>query len=187
MIETAEEIVQKWKYATDRVHLSPYEPAAFDEDFLVLLYQQMKRDNLVELVCLPTNLNDFVSYLHARPIVVGCVKSPDYPVAGFGWLNEVEGVDGARKASFGFSFFRKHWGKPEIGEISDLALEWWFRECRIDILYGASLTFNRAARIFAARMGFTSVGILPGFFVINGEMLDAHLVYLKKEYWEKRQ
>lgn len=189
ILEHAKEIVDTWKYSTERVHLCPYDPEAFDEDFLVKLYRKTKDDGLMELVfpAMASTLNAFVSYLHARPMVIGCLKLPDYPVVGFGWLNEAEGYDGARKASFGFTFFRQFWGKSEIGEISKLAIRWWFTECRIDVLYGATLSFNRAARLFAIRMGFTSVGNMPGFFIRDGEMLDAHLVCLRKSDWKGNQ
>ena len=185
---TAVEVLKAWKYQADRVHLSPYDSRAFPEDLFVTLYHLAKP--MLGLIFPGWNttmtLADFVGFMntHQKGMVIGVLK-PDWKVAGWAWLNEIEGVSGARKASFGFGFFRKFHRTPEIREISRLALAYWFEQIGIDVLYGATLRRNYAAIRFSREMGFNQIGVAPKFFVKDGKMEDAWLVCLERGDFER--
>lgn len=187
-METADanEILETWQYRTERVHLSPYSSEAFDELFLPRLYLKTKEEGLLDLIFpgwhSKMTLPDFVDYLNARQqgFVVATLR-PDYPVVGYGWLNEIEGVNGARKASFGFCFFREYHRSEEIRDLARLALAYWFKEIDLNVLYGATLFSNRPAIKFSQEMGFHQIGLAPKFFVKGNRMDDAWIVVLERE------
>lgn len=182
---TKKEMVKEWAYQTPEAMLIPYlssTPNTLGPDFLMRLYAKTETQHLTRRVfpgIQPMDLVRFVNYVGARPILVGLVKENNQ-VAGYGWLYEIEGVDYFRKASFGFCFFKEYWRTKVIREMARLALKWWFTECKITILYGATLHENRSAMAFSREFGFNFVGTLPKFFFSNGKLLDADLVYLTK-------
>lgn len=187
MIETVEKFsneTTEWTYQDENVLLVPYVDGTpcpyFNENFLFWLHSRCKADNLLDILFpgMPAmTVAKFVGYLSGRPIMVGFRKS-DLEVLGFGFLMEVEGKDGARKATVGFCFFRKWWGSSLIRDISRITLRWWFCEAKITILFGSTLWRNRLAWRFARGLGFESVGRVPMFFCKNGILEDMHFVYL---------
>lgn len=171
-------------YQTDKVILAPYidNRQAFPDDFLVHLYTQMKKDRTLDTVFagMPTvSLNRFVAYLSKQPVVIYVIKPND--VVGFGWITQSEGVNGARKASFGFTFFRKYWGTERVRDLCWFSLRWWFNELNIDILYATSLSTNRLATNFSRIFGFTKIGTLPMFFQKGESLVDGTLICLKRD------
>lgn len=171
-------------YQTDKVILVPYldHRKAFPEGFLASLYCQMAKDGTLETVFagMPeVTLNRFVSYLSSHPVVVYMIKPND--VVGFGWITQSEGKDGARKASFGFTFFRKYWGTLLVRDLCWFSLRWWFHELNIDILYATLLSANRMATNFSRIFGFHKVGTLPMFFQKGDRLLDGTLICLKRD------
>lgn len=172
-------------YRTDKVLLLPYldSQQVFPEDFLVRLYRQTRDEGLIETVFAGTpnfNLNRFISFMSARPIVL-YIQHPN-DVAGYGFISQSEGVDGARKAAFGFLFFKKYRGTVHVRDLCTLSLAWWFYELNTDILYATSLKTNRLAWNFAKKVfGFTFLCDLPMFFCDGGRLADAVLMCLKRE------
>lgn len=194
MITDPARVLASWEWQTEDAILIPYlncSKFAFPEDFLVQLYFQVKAEGLTDLV-FPSypdglTLNQAIKSLESKPIIVGLTK-PDYNVAGVGWLYEVEGQDGARKASIGFLFFRKEHGRKVVRAIARLALRWWFDGLKCDVLYGTCLSSNKVAINFSKRMGFRICGQLPMFCLRNGALEDATLlVQTKDEYLAREQ
>lgn len=188
-LETAEkeQAAPSWAYQNDRVVVIPYvdgKPSkVFSDEFLFYLYSRCKEDRLLDIVFpgMPfVTPARFVAYLKDRPVMVGMVK-PTYEVAEFGFIYEMEGVDGARKGTVGFASFRKWWGRSEIKDISRFALRWWFKEAKFNILFGTTLWRNRVAWKFSRDLGFQSVGRVPMFFSKDGQLEDMHLVYVTPE------
>lgn len=185
-----------WKYQTPRSVLVPYnanQKAFFPEMFLPALYGRLKEDDLLS-VTFPgdsmDHLNKFVSYFTdvRHPLLIGNIVTDGVvgEQAGVGWICESAGSDGARKASFGFVFFRKFWGTVEARELSWFMLAWWFHELNIDILYGTGLLSNGLARNFAQNFGFTHLCTLPKFFYGKSELHDASLSCLERPTFDER-
>lgn len=178
-----------YQYQTDKVLLLPYKDHrhVFPDDLFVHLYAHMLKDQTLDTVFagMPqVTLNRFVAYLSKQPVVIYLIKPND--VVGFGWITQSEGIDGARKASFGFTFFRKYWGTELVRDLCWLSLAWWFHELRVDILYATSLKKNRLAINFSRNFGFSHVGVLPMFFEKDGALVDGTLIYLKRSDFDPR-
>lgn len=160
----------------------------FTEEFLFSLYALCKKDRLLDVLFPGMPLITaarFVAYLKDRPVLIGMVK-PNYEIAGFGFLYEVEGADGARKATLGFCFFKKWWGSEEIVAIARHCLRYWFEVVKLEVIFGTTRWTNRLAWRFAKNLGFQSVGRVPMFFCKNEKLEDMHLIYLKKaDFMEK--
>lgn len=173
-----------WEYQTDDVLLLVYTDgdANFPDDTLVQLYLAAKRDRLIETVFPGQNMTmaSFVAFLSKRPIILGVEKATNV-IMGAGWLNEVEGSEGARKASLGFMMFRKFWGKSELRKFARLGLKWWFQETKIDVLFGFTLKTNLAAQAFSRELGFQFVADLPNFYSRHGHLVAARCLMLPKE------
>jgi len=184
----------KWEYQTDKVVIIPYVPEKkkyFPETFLVSLYSRLVEDGTLK-VTFPgmdvASLNKFIAYLHRRSVLMFHFKTEDGKVGepfGFAWICEVEGKDGARKASFGFAIFRKFWGRVENRHACMLAIYWWFTALKIDILYATTLVKNKLAQNYAKNFGFKVIGVMPKFFIHDGELVDVVLRYLEKDYFLK--
>lgn len=171
----------------------PYEPkatAVFAEDFLCRLYAQLKEEGTLDIIFAGMNfshLNEFVAYMsRARGLVICCLHGEGFPVprpVGFGWLPEVNGVDGARTGTFGFGFFKEMWSKRErVGyhrDLSMLMLRYWFEQFKIDRLFATTL--NPMALNYSKRFGFEYHCRLPQFFIVRGVLEDAHLISLERE------
>lgn len=189
-IDGLEEKAKTWPYQTDKVVLLPYaqnKTWVFPEDFLGTLYYRLREDDLLDTI-FPgmgfKHVNNFIAHMaHAKAPLVCCLKGEQYPQPiGFGWLCETDGVDGARKGSFGFGFFKEVWGRKNVLEHIDLSmmmLHWWFVECKVDILYGT--TINPKAFNYSRRFGFKPLCVLPKFFCNNGALVNAYLIVLEKE------
>lgn len=184
-----------WKYQTERSVLVPYDATQtkfFPEMYLPALYGRLKEDGLLPLVfpgMAITHLNQFMHYFCTvgHPLLIchivrnGVVGEQ----AGIGWICTSEGTDGARKASFGFGFFRSFWSTVEARELSWFMLAWWFHELKVDVLYGTTLRSNGLARNFAKNFGFTQLGVLPKFFYGNGELKDGSLMVLERPTFDE--
>lgn len=197
MSDTLGREFKDYYYQTDKVILLPYKDHrdVFREDLLVHMYAQLLKDGTLDMVFagMPNvTLNRFVSYLSKQPVVIYVIKPNN--VVGFGWVTQAEGVDGARKGSFGFTFFRKYWGTEMVRDLCWLSLHWWFHVLKIDILYATSLRTNRLATNFSRNFGFSFIGVLPMFFEKQGRLVDGTLICLKKsdfdphyEFWRQSQ
>ena len=175
---------QDWNYENDEVLVLPYLPQSADnglpEDFLVRLFLQTRQDGLLERT-FPgfkesVNLNRFIAYLAPHTMLIGIVKATN-EVAGWSWIYDVSGPAQARKASYGFVFFRKWWGTQEIRTLARLGLRWCFEKGELAALFGMRLPRNRLAAQFAEEMGFRLIGRVPLFF----EDQDAEVICLRRD------
>ena len=174
----------KWPYKTPECVIIPYETANpfFTEDFLGRLYFRLKAEDTLGLVCESKHLNEFIAYLsRVRGLVICCLQGPKYPVphpVGYGWLNEIGGVDGARTGSFSFGFFKEIRGNRSHIQLSMFMLDFWFREHKINRLFAT--TRNPLAKNYARRFGFDYLCEIPEFFSVDGKLLNGHLITLDR-------
>ncbi len=199
MSVAAQPVLENYPYKTETTCLVPYlegvNGGEFPEGYLLFLYQKAKEQGLVNRIfpgAAVAGATAFLRQLANKPIVIGLVRKLDkYLPAGVGWLHEVAGLEGARKASLGFMFFREWWGSKshpslEIHEIAEMALRWWYEELKVNVLYGSTLKRNRLAIRFGRAMGFRSLCDLPLFFHKGGQLMDGHLMVQTREEFRCR-
>ena len=180
-----------WEYQTAKAILVPYcqnNTEFFREEFIATLYFRLRDEGTISTI-FPgsriSHMNDFVAMMRgAIGFVVPCLKVEGKVVpVGLGWLPEVDGIDGARKAMLGFGFFKEMWASREKVQLhvdlSFLMLAYWFQECKVDIIYGTTL--NPKARNYSRRFGFSKPYVLPKFFCQDGKLVPATLIHLERE------
>ena len=178
-----------WEYQTDEALLVPYSGAAkqqFSEDFLVEQYVRLLKDDLLSTIYPEgeMNLNQFMAYCLNKPMQILCKKTSDlgpFPVAGFGWLYDFSGPEGARMSKVGFAFYKEFWGTSLVRQLGSLLIRWWIEVCKVDVLYGTLLATNRLAVNFARKYGFRELTVLPKFYLVENRRIDGRLVCLDKE------
>src|SRR5208282_1356569 len=185
-IEKALEPIRNWPYQNDKVVVLTYSEkhtAVFPEDFLAKVYFHFKNDGLIDTI-FPgmdlNHLNRFISYVSKRSgLLIPCIKTETKPTPiGIGFLTEVDGDEGARRASFCFGYFRDFHKDRRHIDLSAMMLRYWFAEAKVTILFGTSL--NPVAINYSRRFGFKLQGVLPNFFVAHGSLRDAQLIYLRE-------
>jgi RimJ/RimL family protein N-acetyltransferase len=188
-------VIPDWPYQTDKVALIPYDKAwpVFPDGVLGHLYLRTKQDRLAETVFCggeTFSFDWFVSFFaDTRKTVsqIYCLKNgAELIPIGYCWVSAASGRDGARRAPFGFLFFREYWGRPELRDLVMLCLAYWFEVLKIDVLHGFTLADNFLAQNFARRFHFTEVGTVPKLLHRQGDLTDARVVMLEKDTFEPR-
>jgi len=180
--------LKEFDYQTPEVLLLPVNlqyRKLFPPDLYQRIHQQLIADGTLQTVfCGMQNAEDFKEwsdYITKCPVVLYIIK-PDRLI-GFGWVAEREGVEGHRKASFGFGFFRHAWGTKLVRDLCFLSLRWWF-DLDIEILYASSLKTNRLAVNFSRNFGFRKLCDLPKFFLQAGRLVDGTLICLPRDVFD---
>lgn len=165
------EAIKNYPYQNHRCVILPYDEKQtwlFPEEFLGRMYMQLRREGTLDMA-FPgmdlSHLNRFISYMANIRLgfVICCLKTIKKPhPVGWGFLTEVDGPNGMRKASFGFGFFKEIHGRREHVDLSMFMLAHWFQEYKINQLYGTTL--NPLALNYSKRFGFQKLCVLPKFF-----------------------
>lgn len=165
------ENIRNWAFQNHRAVILPYDEKQtwlFPEEFLGKMYVRLRSEGLLD-VSFPgmnlSHLNRFITHMANIRLgfVICCLKTAKKPhPVGWGYLTEVGGPDGGRKAAFAFGFFKEIHGRREHVDLSHMMLSYWFREFKIDQLYGTTL--NPLAFNYSKRFGFQSLCVLPKFF-----------------------
>lgn len=186
--------VRNWPYQNHRSVMLVYDEkntVIFPEEFFGRMYMRLKAEGTLDLAFPGMDLNHinrFISHMSNCKLgmVICCLKSPTKPhPVGWGYLYEICGPDGGRRANFAFGYFKEVWGRREHVDLSFFMLKYWLTEFKIDVLYGTTL--NPLAFNYSKRFGFQHRCVLPKFF--NG--VDANLITLTPQtfslYWERWQ
>jgi RimJ/RimL family protein N-acetyltransferase len=171
---------------TNEVYLSPFwsgKGSPFPDSTIPYLFARTKEDRLLrrifpgeEEITLP----QFIEKLSRWPLVIGFSKA-DSDVMGYAFLSEYGNPKPWTKANIGYCFLRKYWGRPEIRDLTRIALDWFFNKEGVAILYGTLLPSNRLAVQFFREHYFHEIGRLPLFFMTGRGPEEAMLVYLMRE------
>lgn len=176
------------------VFLSPYNGAwkatPVSPTILSDIWSRLESEDLLDTV-FPgmgdVSHDSVVSFMAHKIAQLLWANTPDGPeLMGFCFIDSSDGKPGARKALFGFAFFRKFWGTQENREALYLMLAYWFAQCQIDVLFGITLRRNRLARNIARKYGFQELADIPRFLYCNGELADATLVMLDRHTYAPR-
>ena len=130
------------------------------------------------------NLDRFVAYFESlKTMQVLCTVEEKLKPVGYSWVASPKGVDGARSASPGFCFFED---VRHARDLARLAIGYAFEDLRIDTLHGVQTVDNLAARNFSRRLGFTECAIVPDYHSIDGKLVAARVMILRKaDFWSK--
>lgn len=154
-----------------------------DEWRLAELYFRFQKDGLLPLMFyhqIPS-LSSFLQSFSQEGTLVCYVGEV---LAGMGWTNNRDRVcDRINRAEVSEAFFK---GVPMDTTLAlgKLMLEWAFDTYQLDVVFGTTPIPNRAAVIFARRMGFEECGVLPCFAVWQGEPCSVMLTAMTRERWE---
>lgn len=179
-----------WAYQTDKVMLVPYTKAwpVFPDGLLGHLYLRTKQDDRLDTIFdTGIDFDGFVSYFAKKTTVMqvyALKQGETLTPAGYCWLDDVVGREGARRAMFGLCFFKEYRGLPEVADLGWLCLKYWFTELKVDVLFGVTMEGNLQAKNFARRFGFEEIAIAPKFLYRQGDLTGARLVLLNKEKFE---
>lgn len=181
------ENIKNWPYQNHRAVILPYDEKQtwlFPEEFLGRMYMRLRAEGTLDIAFPGMNLNHlnrFISHMANIRLgfVICCLKTIKKPhPVGWGFLTEVDGDEGKRKASFGFGFFKEIHRRREHVDLSMMMLKYWFSDFKIDQLYGT--TINPLAYNYSKRFGFRPLCVLPKFF--SGR--DANLITLTPEVFQ---
>lgn len=163
------------------------------ESLLASLYLQMERADLLDTMFfggVPT-LREWLAWVNLpKSRYLGCFRRlcptldmESVTLAGAGWLWNITGEDGSRRADCNMVFLPEHQKgrRPEIWTAQ--MLDVCFDEIRCDVLYSTVPESNRASRLFAHKMGFTQHGPLPWMASWRGKPEAAWIGHLTKEQW----
>jgi len=106
---------------------------------------------------------------------------------GYSWVSNPRGVDGGRAAQCGFCFLEDgSSGKSSARDLARLAVAYALEDLRIDTLHGVQVIDNIQARNFSMRIGFKPVGVIPDYHAIDGKLVAAQVMMLRKsDFWPK--
>jgi hypothetical protein len=181
--------LETWPFKSPTTIMIPYRADATEfwpEDYIVSIYYRLVTEDLLTTI-FPgmgfDHLNKFVNYMSRKSWLV-CLTRNERDItdtAGFGYITETNGVDGARNAGFGFGFFKAWHATPEARFLSWFMLDFWLERLNIDVLFGTTLKANGLARNFSLNFGFKGHTEIPKFFFRNGQLEDATIMLLEKQ------
>jgi len=170
------------------VKLWPYSRGLYPRDILYRVWAAMEQDNAAHLVFhgqqVPSDmiytwrgdLTEFIKYFdQPTRLLVICECIEDKEIAGFIWFDDV--VPGFRALANIF-FRRKYYGQVSH-EASILAKEYAFDGLGIKSLW-AFTPWLWAAK-HAESIGFEKIVVLPGLYIVDGQLRDAYVLKLNRE------
>lgn len=184
----------EFQYIRDNLMILPYVPGAVDfkEDTLVGIYHQLKQEGLYETVFHENpkmTLNEFIRFFSssAASLAFFCVIQDGIEVpAGMCWLTDLVRVDGMFVKGQGSFVFFKEFQKPMYtNALGRIALDFWFNKMELGIVVGITPSNNRAALLYAKRIGFTENGRIPMYTSLHGNICDGVITSMRREDYKE--
>lgn len=181
-------------YQTATLAMIPYMPGTpvYVDGMMSHLYFETKRlGKIQQTFCGDKfNLDKFVHYFESLKTAQVLCRVTDegklIPV-GYSWVSNPRGHDGARTAQCGFCFLEDgSSGRSSARDLARLAVAYAFEDLRIDTLHGVQVIDNIAARNFSMRIGFKPVAVVPDYHSIDGKLVAAQVMMLRKlDFWPR--
>lgn len=176
-------------YGTDGLQVVPYMPSTpvYNDRMLSYLYFETLKAGKIDLIFCGDTLNHdaFVNFFYTRKTMqVLCeVEGPDHNLKpiGYSWLDLPRGVDGARAAHCGFSFFGEAGKRPAARDLGMLGLAYWMIAMKVNVVHGILLDANLAGRNYASRLGFKTIAVVPNYHFYEGRLEPARVMSLTDE------
>ena len=160
------------------------------EELLAAAYLLLSHDNLLDVVFYERkpSIREFLGWLalpNSRYLAGFVGEGASSELAGLGWLWNVSGPDGGRRADVGIVYLKKFWGSEITDALTCKMLDVTFGPLKVSVVYMVTQWKNRLSRGIAKRMGFEMFGPLPKYGVYQGQAGDAAIGYLTRERWEE--
>ena len=102
---------------------------------------------------------------------------------GFAMLNGVVLTEAVHRGIAHFCFFERFWNGRDSVAGAKAVLNHFFNVCGMDVLVGIIPKPNRPALAFIHRLGWQTVGEIPGATVFKGQRCASVINYLGREDW----
>ena len=179
-------------YSTKTLQVVPLMPGtpAFVDGMLSHIYYELKRLGRIELTMCGDHFNHdkFIHYFESlKTAQILCTVTDENKLVpvGMSWVSNPRGVDGGRAVQCGFAFIKDgSSGSSDARNLARLAIAYCFEDLRVDTVHGVQVADNIAARNFAMRLGFKEVAQVPDYHAIDGKLVAARVMMLRKEdFW----
>jgi RimJ/RimL family protein N-acetyltransferase len=180
--------MNSWQYYQARnLAVVPYMPSTpvYRDGMLPYLYTKTKEEGRLQATFHEDDyrMDSFISYFdRIKTMQVLCeVAGPEKNLdpKGYSWVDNPVGVDGARSAVCGFSFFDGSGKKDTARDLARLGLAYWFIDLKIDVVHGILLASNIPAKNFAQKLGFVETAVVPKWRYVGGELVDVRAMTLE--------
>jgi len=174
-------------YQTKTLAVIPYMPGTpvYRDGMLPMLYFKLKEEGkIADCFCgEEKNLDSFIAHFDSLKTlqVLAELEGENIIPVGFSWVSMPRGQDGARACQCGEAFFSGSSKRSSARSLAKMAVAYAFNALRIDILHGLQVVTNIAARNFSLRIGFKECAVVPSWHYIDGELVDARIMILRKE------
>ena len=149
---------------------------------LAKAYIRMLEEGLLDTVFYqktPTITEFMLEYLTQGKIVtLGCFRGSEF--CGLGWVMAPVSMDGFTRAETGMCFFR---GEKQAVKFGRMMLRSFFTRYSIDVIFGTTPAPNRAALIYARRLGFHMTGPVPGLCSWKNQLSDGWISTMTRKQW----
>jgi hypothetical protein len=179
-------------YQTKTLAMIPYMfgTPVYVDGMLSHIYYELKRLGRIEQTMCGDHFNHdkwihyFESLKTAQILCTVTAESKLVPV-GMSWVSNPRGVDGGRAIQCGFCFIKDgSSGTSDARNLARLALAYCFEDLRVETIHGVQTIDNTAAKNFSMRLGFKPVAVVPDYHAIDGKLVAAQVMMLRKsDFW----
>ena len=179
-------------YGTRTLQVVPYMPntPVYVDGMLSHIYYELKRLGRIEQTFCGDHFNHdkfihFMESLKTAQILCTIPEEGKLVPVGMSWVSNPRGVDGARAVQCGFCFIKDgSSGTADARNLARLAIAYCFEDLRVDSIHGVQVIDNIQARNFSMRLGFKPVAIVPDYHAIDGKLVAAQVMLLRKsDFW----
>jgi len=184
---------KKFDFIRGSLMILPYTPGVgvYTEDALIQLYQRLKKEGLFEIVFheqpnMPLlQFMNFFSGPNTLLQILSTVKDNQVvDTVGMTWLTDLSTCSGLmQKAIASFVFFKDYQSPMYTDQLAKIVLEYWFDWLKLDIIIGMTPETNRAALLYAKRIGLKEIGRIPSFTTLSGEIVGGVVTYMTKDQY----
>ena len=192
---TEENAVKKdYQFVRGNLMLSPYvKGGLFKEEALYILYNRLRSEDLWSVVFhenTEMSLLEFMNFFsHGNcSLQILSIVNNDTVVdfAGMAWLTDMAVCQNVlTRASGSFGFFKEYQKPMYTDQFSDMILEFWFEQMKIDTLIGMTPEPNRSALLYIKRIGFKEVARLPQYTTYKNEVVTGVVTMMTKDDYQQ--
>ena len=164
-------------------------PIVTDET-LAKAYFMMKSDGSFDKVFYQgnTSLTQFLTEFLTvgRRITLGAfrdVAGKEPELCGLGWVLAPVSMDGWQRTETGMWFSQEQSRKTDNVRFGRMMLHSFFTRYTIDVIFGCTPSQNRAALIYARKLGFFMNGPIMGMCSWDGKLSSGWISTMTQEHW----
>lgn len=187
-----EAVKDDYRYKRGHLLLTAYSPkvGTMKEDILIVIYNRLKEQGLWGTVFHESpgmsmlEFMNFFSYGNCLLQILCVTDSAGtiVDIAGIAWLADLVVCQNILTRAVGSFVFFKEYQKPiYTDQFSEIILDFWFTEMKVDVIVGVTPEPNRAALLFVKRAGFKEVGRLPGYTTLDGKIVTGVVTSMSKQ------